>query len=138
MHTSASLPPVHIALIQPLGHLPALGLVDPARYLRHQLRRFGTDVTLAKNRLRADALNIVLGAHLGFAPDWAQRHACVFFNLEQLGDGGATLGADYLALLRRSAVADYDGANVAAYLGADGDPADVPVVSLLQIGRAHV
>ena len=131
MHTSVSLPPVHIALIQPLGHLPALGLVDPARYLRHQLRRFGTDVTLAKNRLRADALNIVLGAHLGFAPDWAQRHACVFFNLEQLGDGGATLDADYLALLRRSAVADYDSANVAAYLGAEGDAADVPVVPLL-------
>jgi SAM-dependent methyltransferase len=131
MHTPASLPPVHIALIQPLGHLPALGLVDPARYLRHQLRRFGTEVTLAKNRLRADALNIVLGAHLGFAPDWAQRHACVFFNLEQLGDGGATLDADYLALLRRSAVADYDNANVAAYLGADGDAADVPVVPLL-------
>ncbi len=131
MHTPASLPPVHIALIQPLGHLPALGLLDPARYLRHQLRRFGTEVTLAKNRLRADALNIVFGAHLGFAPDWAERHACLFFNLEQLGDGGATLDADYLALLRRSAVADYDPANVAAYLAPDADAADVPVVPLL-------
>ena len=57
----------------------------------------------------------------------AATPAC-FFNLEQLGDGGAATSADYLRLLHGSAVVDYDTANVAAYCA---DPADVPVVPLL-------
>jgi hypothetical protein len=121
------LPPIHIALIQPAGHVHALALLDPARYARFQLRRFGGEVTLAKNRLREDAVNLVFGAHHGFASEWAERHACVFFNLEQLGEGGATLDPAYLELLKRSAVVDYDAANRAAYAA---DPDDVPLLPI--------
>ncbi|MBE7417771.1 MAG: methyltransferase domain-containing protein [Ideonella sp.] len=123
-----ALPPIHICIVQPLGYVHSLGLVDPARYFRYQFRRFGADVSIAKNRLRHDAVNFVFGAHLGFEPALRQRHACVFVNLEQLGEGGAQVSPAYLDLLRRSAVVDYDADNVAAY--AD-DAASVPVVPVL-------
>ena len=123
-----SLPPVHLAIMQPAGYVHSLGFLDTARYLRWQLRRFGVEPTLAKNRLREDALNIVFGAHLGFPPAWRERHACLFFNLEQLGEGGAQVGDAYLDLLRSSAVADYDARNVPAYAA---DAADVPIVPFL-------
>lgn len=128
------IPPVHLAIMQPVGYVHSLGLLDPARNLRHQLRRLGAQVSLAKNRLREDAINIVFGAHLGFPPGWRERHTCLFFNLEQLGDGGAVLDPAYLQLLRSSAVIDYDADNVAAYCS---DPADVPLVPLLHAPYLH-
>ena len=122
------LPAVHLAIIQPAGYVHSLGFIDQARFVRHQLRRFGVPVTIGKNRLREDAVNIVFGAHLGFPLEWKTRHTCAFFNLEQLGQGGAKVSASYLALLRGSAVIDYDAANVAAYCS---EPQDVPVVPFL-------
>ncbi len=128
MNDTHALPPVHISIVQPLGYIHSLGFLDQARYLRYQFRRFGAQVTMAKNRLRHDAVNFVLGAHLGFDPALRQRHACIFVNLEQLGDGGAAVSQDYLQLLRSSAVVDYDAANVPTYAA---DTGDVPVVPLL-------
>jgi SAM-dependent methyltransferase len=122
------LPAVHLAIMQPAGYLHSLGFLDQARYFRHQFRRMGATVTIAKNRLREDAVNFVFGAHLGFPADWQRRHSCIFVNLEQLGQGGASVGPDYLDLLRRSAVVDYDVANVDAY---SAEPADVPLVPFL-------
>jgi SAM-dependent methyltransferase len=119
------LPDVHIAIMQPPGYVHSLALVDPARFIRHQLRRFGVRVTLGKNRLRGDAINLVLGAHLGFPPSWRERHACLFVNLEQLGPGGAQVTEEYRRLLQTSGVVDYDLANVGAY---GADPADVPLI----------
>ena len=119
------LPNVHISIVQPVGYVHSLGLLDPARFIRHQLRRFGVDVTMAKNRLREDAVNLVLGAHLGFDPALRERHPCLFVNLEQLGPGGAKVSDDYLKLLRSSGVVDYDLANVGVY---GADPVDVPMI----------
>jgi hypothetical protein len=121
------IPPINLVVIQPAGYVHSLGFLDQARYVRHQLRRLGAGVTLAKNRLREDAVNIVFGAHLGFQPAWCEHHTCVFFNLEQIGHGGAQVRPDYLALLRHAQVMDYDAANVSAYRA---DPAEVPVVPL--------
>lgn len=121
-----ALPPVHLAIMQPAGYVHSLGFLDQARFVRYQLRRQGIEVSLAKNRLREDAINIVFGAHLGFPVEWKRRHTCLFFNLEQLGTGGAKVSADYVELLRTSAVIDYDAANVAAYCDT---PEDVPLVS---------
>jgi hypothetical protein len=123
-----SIPPVHLVIMQPAGYVHSLGLLDQARYFRHQFRRCGASVTLAKNRLREDAVNFVFGAHLGFPADLQRRHACLIVNLEQLGHGGASLAPEYQQLLRRSAVVDYDAANVAAYAA---DPDDVPIVPFL-------
>jgi len=106
--------------------LHALGFLDQARYLRYQFRRLGLDVSLGKNRLRHDAINIIFGAHLGFDPDLLRRHRCAFMNLEQLGEGGAAVSADYLALLRQACVLDYDADNRAAY-----GQADAPLLPLL-------
>ena len=122
-----TLPDVHLCIVQPQGYVHSLGLVDPARYLRFQLRRFGVRVTMAKNRLRHDAVNFVFGAHLGFDASLRQRYSCVFVNLEQLGEGGAAVAAGYRELLQSSAVVDYDPHNVPAYAA---DPADVPVAPM--------
>lgn len=122
------LPHVHLAIMQPAGYVHAMGFIDQARYFRHQFRRMGAEVSMAKNRLREDAVNLIFGAHLGFPAEWQRRHACIFVNLEQLGQGGASVSPDYLQLLRTSAVVDYHPDNVAVYAT---DPADVPLVSFL-------
>lgn len=120
------LPAIHLCIVQPAGQVHALGFLDPARFFRYQLRRMGADVTLAKNRLRHDAVNLVFGAHQGFDRQAAARHTCLFINLEQLGPQGAPVPADYLDLLRHHAAVDYHPANLAAYGGiAD----EVPLVT---------
>jgi SAM-dependent methyltransferase len=123
----STLPDVHLCIVQPQGYVHSLGLVDPARYLRFQLRRFGANVTMAKNRLRHDAVNFVFGAHLGFDASLRQRYSCIFVNLEQLGEGGAAVAPGYRELLQTSAVVDYDPHNVTAYAS---DPADVPLAPM--------
>lgn len=117
---------IHLCIMQPAGYVHSQGFLDQARYARHQFRRFGAEVSIGKNRLREDSVNIIFGAHLGFSADLKQRYACVFFNLEQLGDGGASVSADYINLLNRSPVIDYDDRNITAY---GRSPVDVPVVS---------
>ena len=57
-----------------------------------------------------------------------ERYACIFVNLEQLGRGGAAVSADYMTLLKSSAVVDYDADNLAAYAQ---DPQDVMIVPFL-------
>ena len=123
-----NLPQVHLCIVQPGSYVHSLGFLDQARYFRYQFRRMGAQVSLAKNRLRHDAVNFVFGAHLGFDAALSQRYSCVFVNLEQLGSGGAKVSADYLKLLASSAVVDYDAGNVSAYT-AHGE--DVPVVPFL-------
>jgi len=125
---SHSLPKIHLCIQQPVGYLHSLGFLDQARYFRWQFRRLGAEVSLAKNRLRHDAVNFVFGAHLGFDATQRQRHACIFVNLEQLGEGGATVQPAYQQLLAGSAVVDYDADNRAAYAK---DVDDVPVVPIL-------
>jgi hypothetical protein len=120
------LPHVHLCIVQPLGYVHSLGFLDQARFFRHQFRRMGAQVTLAKNRLRHDAVNFIFGAHLGFDVDLRSRYTCVFVNLEQLGQGGATVSNEYLKLLGHAAVVDYDAANVGMYTP---HVEDVPLIS---------
>lgn len=119
---------IHLSICQPLGSPHWLGLLDQARYYRWMFRRLGANVTIAKNRLRHGAINFVFGAHDGFSPAAAERHACVFVNLEQLGEGGRPMPPSFIELMCRSAVVDYDPGNLAAYAA---DPADVPVAPIL-------
>jgi hypothetical protein len=116
----------HLNIMQPAGYVHSQGFLDQARFARYQFRKLGADVTIGKNRLREDAINIVFGAHLGFDAKLKDRYSCVFLNLEQLGDGGANVGKDYLNLLSSSAVMDYDVRNLAAYGCKDGD---IPIIS---------
>jgi SAM-dependent methyltransferase len=121
-----TLPDVHLCIVQPASYVHSLGFIDQARYFRYQFRRLGARVSLAKNRLRHDAVNIVFGAHLGFDVTQTRRYACVFVQLEQIGEGGANLRPHYLQLLKQAAVIDYDADNVAAYSDA---PQDVPLIA---------
>jgi SAM-dependent methyltransferase len=117
---------IHLSIIQPTGYVHSLGFLDQARFARHQFRQLGAEVTLGKNRLREDAINIIFGAHLGFPAQLKERFTCVFFNLEQLGQDGAIVSKAYIDLLSSSAVMDYDARNLAAYGCKEGD---VPIVS---------
>lgn len=128
---SSARPRIHVCVIQPAGYVHSMGLVDPARYVHHQMQRLGIEASIAKNRLMFDAVNIVFGAHLGFDPALRQRYCCLFVNLEQLGEGGAAVAPDYLRLLRSSAVADYEPANVATYAAPGTELDDVPIISFL-------
>jgi len=125
---SITLPEIHLCVVQPAGYVHSLGFLDQARYFRHQFRRMGASVSLAKNRLRHDAVNFIFGAHLGFEAALRERYTCVFVNLEQLGEGGAAVSKDYLALLASSAVVDYNADNIPAYTT---HAEDVPVFPLL-------
>lgn len=117
---------IHLCIMQPEGYIHSQGFLDQARYARHQFRRLGAEVTIGKNRLREDAVNIVFGAHLGFSAPLTERYTCIFLNLEQLGEGGARVSPDYLALLRETHAIDYDARNLPAY---GRDPSKVPIVS---------
>lgn len=130
-------PDIHLCIQQPSGYVHSLGLLDQARYFRYQLRRLGAHVSIAKNRLRHDAVNIVFGAHLGFSALQRERYACVFVNLEQLGEGGAAVSPDYLRLLASSAVADYDLDNVAAYAACADDVTVVPLLHAPYLASAQ-
>ena len=120
-----SLPEINLCVVQPAGYVHSLGLLDAALYFRWMFERLGAQVRVSKNRLRYDAVNLVFGAHLGFEPSLRRTHSCVFVNLEQLGQGGAQVGAEYLQLLKTSAVIEYEARNVRAYAA---DPLDVPIV----------
>ncbi len=120
------LPAIHICLIQPQGYAFSDALLDPAQYFHYQLSRLGASVSLEKNRLRRDAINLVFGAHLGFNADLLQSHSCIIVNLEQIGREGAEVRSAYRRLLRQAVVVDYDRRNPPAYTD---HPDDVPVVS---------
>ena len=121
-----ALPAVHLCIVQPVGYVHSLGLLDQANFFRYQFERLGATVTLGKNRLHNDALNFVFGAHLGFDQALLRKYDCFFVNLEQIGEGGAKLSADYLKLISMGPVVDYDLRNARAY---SNYPSDVPLVS---------
>ena len=107
---------IHLVIVQPDHYVHSLGFLDTADYLQYWLQKKGLQVTMAKNRLRQDAVNLVFGAHLGFHPEWLEAPYCTFFfNLEQIGQGGAQVSPAYQALLRSGPVIDYHPANVASY-----------------------
>lgn len=120
---------IHLVIVQPDHYVHSLGFLDTADYMQYWLRQQGMQVTVAKNRLRHDAVNLVFGAHLGFHPQWLEAPFCTyFFNLEQIGQGGAQLSPAYHALLRSGPVIDYHPSNVAAYRS---HTASVPLIPFL-------
>ncbi len=124
----SNLPAIHLCIQQPAGYVHSLGLIDQARYFRYQFRRFGAEVTIAKNRLRHDALNFVFGAHLGFEARLRERHAVRHREPRATRAGRRAGLRAYQQLLASSAVVDYDAENRAAYAT---DPDDIPIVPLL-------
>ncbi|RZS56886.1 hypothetical protein [Sphaerotilus mobilis] len=114
------MPAIHLCVVQPAGRpaeqLQALAGLDLALMLRTALRQSGRGpVTLAKNRLRDDAVNLVIGGHRAVDPAaWADA-ACVLVNAEPLGQGAAALSPHYLRLLQELPVLELDAANLALH-----------------------
>ncbi|NDY93712.1 hypothetical protein, partial [Ideonella livida] len=67
----------HLMLVRPPGQTEALAPLAALLDLQAQLQAAGVPVTVAANRLRPGALNLVFGAEWGFDPEAAQGHACV-------------------------------------------------------------
>lgn len=111
---------LNLVILQPPGYIYSLCFLESARYVRHYLRAHGIQAQISKNRPQHGMVNVVFGAHLGVPKDWNERFCCVWFNQEQVGEGGATLPPDYLQLLATANIIDYDTANVAAYTTALG------------------
>ncbi len=159
------MPAIHLCVVQPAGRpaeqLQALAGLDLALMLRAALRQSGRGpVTLAKNRLRDDAVNLVIGAHRAVDPAAWSDAACVLVNAEPLGQGASLvspLSPHYLRLLQDMPVLELDAANLPMHAavavgrvaalhpsvaaGADGTDArpDRPLpdraIELLHIGR---
>ena len=108
---------VNICVVSRANDCFSLCFLDVARYLRYRVRLIEgiRRVHLSRNRLRKDAINIVLGAHIGFDHENCRRYRCIFVNLEQLGHGGKRVRPEYLDLLSQSAVIDYDRSNLEHY-----------------------
>jgi hypothetical protein len=120
---------IHLVIVQPDNYIHSLGFLDTADYLCYWLQKQGIKVSVAKNRLRQDAVNLVFGAHLGFQSQWLDAPYCTyFFNLEQIGHGGAEVSPAYRALLKSGPVIDYHPANVESYRS---NPQSVPLIPFL-------
>ncbi len=120
---------VNLVIIQPGNYIHSLAFLDPANYFRQWLNSNGIDATLSKNRLRQDAVNVIYGAHLGIPASWEHSKYCkFFFNLEQIGPGGADITPEYLEILKTKNIIDYDVTNVLSYRES---PEEVTVVSFL-------
>lgn len=120
---------IHLCVVQPAGRpadqLQALAGLDLALLLRAALRQSGRGpVTLAKNRLRDDAVNLVIGAHRAVDPAAWLDAACVLVNAEPLGPGGSQasllspLSPHYLRLLQDLPVLELDAANLPLHASA--------------------
>ena len=91
----SKLPEIHLCIVQPLGYVHSLGSarpgallplpVPPPRRERHDRRRTGCATTRSTSSSARTSAS---------TPRSAERHACVFVNLEQLGEGGAAVSPE--------------------------------------------
>ena len=127
MSHAPSAPPVHLCLVHPLGDTAALSVLDTALALRDDLQALGVIVTLARQRLRADAVNLVIGVEHGFDADAARGHCCVLLNRAPLRDGGGRLPPAALRQLQRFPVVDVDPLSLAVLRA--GTPTRAPATA---------
>jgi hypothetical protein len=131
---TASPPDAHLCLVHPLGDRAALGLLDTALALRDDLQALGVNVTLARQRLRPGAVNIVIGVEHGFDADAALGHCCLLLNTRPVRESGHRLPAAALRQLQRFALVDVDPASLRQLR--QGDPATQAPAALWLPGPA--
>lgn len=108
----------HVALVQPQGYVHSQALTECAECFLHGLRALGCDARFGSPFEACDR-SLIFGAHL-LASSTELPASSVLYNLEQLGAwGDEAQRHNYLTLLSRHAVWDYNDANV-AYLKARG------------------
>jgi len=106
---------INLCVVQPEGNVHAAGFMDQARYFQYQFQRLGVRVEISVNQMYRNAINIIFGAHGGFFTTPIPGYKFVFVNLEQLGNGGASVHPAYIELLSNYPVIDYDYNNIEAY-----------------------
>ena len=132
------LQPVDIVLIRPAG-FPDFGVFrEFGETLLHGFRALGYDAKLRLNTLRFGVPTIMLGAHLLEELE-AKRLAVgtIIYNLEQIRPDAWVTTPNYLNMLRRHTIWDYDAANVGAIIAASGnrDVQHVPIGYVPQMHR---
>jgi hypothetical protein len=80
---------LHLCVQVPDGMASALDWLDAALVLRTQLQSLGVQTTLARQRLRGDRLNLVLGVDAGWDIEGASGHRVAFVCPHVLMDGRA-------------------------------------------------
>lgn len=121
---------INLVIVQPEHYVHSLGFLDAAVYFQHWLVCLGNIVSISKNKMQHDAVNILFGAHLGIQAGWIGSEYCTFIlNLEQVGEGGAALNNNYLNLLKSELVIDYHPDNVWNYRSSEFS--NVPLIHFL-------
>lgn len=106
-----------VCLIQPLGYVHSLGLLEVCQLLAATFESLGWRAKVTVNHLEAEALNVVVGYHLLKPGDAAlfAGHKVVIYQLEQATQGADWLTRERLAVLgAASEVWDYSSENIAA------------------------
>ncbi|MEI7196919.1 methyltransferase domain-containing protein [Pectobacterium versatile] len=102
---------INVVIMQDVGNMSSLGFVDAALFYKYQFETLGRIVTLTKNRLVFDAINIVFGSNDVIPPEW-NKYCCIFVNLEQLTDGGFHASDAYKNLIKEADFIDYSMLNI--------------------------
>jgi hypothetical protein len=106
-----------VCLIQPLGYVHSLGLLEVCQLLAATFESLGWRAKVTVNHLEAEALNVVVGYHLLKPGDAAlfDGRQVVIYQLEQATQGADWLTRERLAVLgAASEVWDYSSENIAA------------------------
>lgn len=125
-----------ITLVRPQGFLHTEAFREVAETLQFGLRSIGHRAEIRENDFDAQAINVLLGAHL-LSPEAALTvpPGSILYNLEQLG--GASLPPQFYELARQNRVWDYSLHNVRHWeaLGGDYRPAHVPLGYVPELNR---
>ncbi|UYA61028.1 hypothetical protein NAL19_2935 [Pectobacterium sp. F1-1] len=143
---------VNIVIMQNVGNMSSLGFLDAALFYKYQIEKMGRFVTLTKNRLVFDSINIIFGANDVIPENW-NKYCCLFVNLEQLTDGGFNASDEYKELIKEATVIDYSVLNInnlknkkniyhvpfgyASYLDIDVQPIENREIDILFIGSMN-
>jgi len=103
----------NVCILQPVGYEHSLVFLEAAQNVYYTLLRRGYEVSFRKNRIAADAVNIVFGAHL-IEPcrmDVVLGSNCIVFNTEQMQSDSSFVGDSYRDILRGHYVWDYSATN---------------------------
>ncbi|KHN49253.1 class I SAM-dependent methyltransferase [Pectobacterium fontis] len=140
---------INIVIMQNVGSMSSLGFLDAALFYKYQFEKLGRFVTLTKNRLVFNAVNVIFGANNIIPSDW-NKFCCLFVNLEQMTNGGFNASDAYRNLIKEAEIIDYNISNIielkskehihyvpfgyAPYLSCDAQPIENREIDVLFIG----
>ncbi|MEH2920907.1 methyltransferase domain-containing protein [Samsonia erythrinae] len=91
-----------------------LAFLDVALFYKYQFENLGKIVTITKNRLKYDSINIIFGANDIIPTGW-ENYCSLFVNLENLSRDVSHVGNEYKELQKKAQFIDYNKANIKEY-----------------------